>query len=304
MSQFQKIAIDIGYGDTKVCVENKDGSLNVFKFPSAVAKVKEAQSAFGDDAMPDSYLFNGKRYFVGEKAQYNAVSTRGYGFLSNFGPLIAYHAIVKAGLDVKKPIHLVTGLSIMNWGEAVSFHAIMSKFSVNNDSLEPVVNLMAQGQGVLNDYEGEKGGMVCVVDIGYNTFDFLVFEDGTPRKDLSYADPIGANKIITDLQAIVKREFNAPISELEAKDIFVRGNVVNFGNEVDFSDKINELKEDYNAFIMDELRTKSLEVLRKAKAVIFSGGGAYFLKGTDLPDNVKFSETPYEFGNVRGYFKS
>ncbi|TDA63647.1 ParM/StbA family protein [Sulfuricurvum sp. IAE1] len=304
MSQFQKIAIDIGYGDTKVCVENKDGSLNVFKFPSAVAKVKEAQSDFGNDAMPDSYLFNGKRYFVGEKAQYNAVSTRGYGFLSNYGPLIAYHAIMKAGLDVKKPIHIVTGLSIMNWGEADSFHAIMSKFSVDNVSLEPVVDLMAQGQGVLFDFEGEKDGMVCVVDIGYNTFDFMVFEDWVPRKDLSYADPIGANKIITDLQAIVKREFNAPISELEAKDIFVRGNVVNFGNEIDFTDKINELKEDYNIFIMDELRTKSLEVLRKAKTVILSGGGAYFLEGTDLPDNVQFSETPYEFGNVRGYFKS
>ncbi len=303
MSQFQKIAIDIGYGDTKVCVENKDGSLNVFKFPSAVARVKEAQLNFGDDSMPDSYLFNGKRYFVGERARNYAISTRSYGFLSYYGPLIAYHAIIKARLDIKKPILIATGLSIMNWHEADDFLATMCNFSVDNVSLEPFVDLWAQGQGVLNDFEGDKDGMVCVVDIGYNTFDFLVFEDGTPRKDLSYADPIGANKIITVFQAIVKRELNAPISELEAKDIFVRGNVMNFGNKVDFSDKIIELKEDYNAFIIGELRTKSLEVLRKAKAVIFSGGGAYFLKGADLPDNVKFSETPYEFGNVRGYFK-
>lgn len=300
----QKIAIDIGYGDTKVCVQDNNGELKVFKFPSAVAKVKESQSNFGEDQIPDSYIFNGKRYFVGEKAQSNAMSTRGYGFLSNYGPLIAYHAIQKAGLDVNAPIHLVTGLSIMNWSESDNFLEVMQTINVDDIVIKPTVDLMAQGQGVLNDYEGDISGIVSVVDIGYNTFDFLVFENGEPRKDLCYADPIGANKIITDLQAIVKRKFDAPLSELAAKDIFVRGTVMNFGNEVDFTDEINDLKEEYSAFIMDELRTKSLETLRQSKAVILSGGGAYFLEGTDVPDNVVFSETPYEFGNVRGYFKS
>ncbi len=304
MSTTQKIAIDIGYGDTKVCVQDNDGKLKVFKFPSAVAKVKESQSDFGTDKMPDSYIYNGKRYFVGEKAQSNAMSTRGYGFLSNYGPLIAYHAIMKAGLDTNEPIELVTGLSIMNWSDSDNFLSVMDTINVDDVVLKPSVTLMAQGQGVLNDYDGDKDGMVCVVDIGYNTFDFLVFENGEPRKDLSYADPIGANKIITDLQAIVKRKFNAPLTELAAKEIFVRGTVSNFGHEVDFRNEITELKEEYSAFIMDELRTKSLEILRQSKAVILSGGGAYFLEGTELPDNVVFSEVPYEFGNVRGYFKS
>jgi plasmid segregation protein ParM len=253
--------------------------------------------------MPDSYIYNGKRYFVGEKAKSNAMSTRGYGFLSNYGPLLAYHAIIKTGLDTNQPIKLITGLSIMNWSDSDNFLSIMSTINVDDIVIKPSVTLMAQGQGVLNDYDGDKDGMVCVVDIGYNTFNFLVFEDGMPRKDLSYADPIGANKIITDLQAIVKRKFNAPLTELAAKEIFVRGKVNNFGHEVDFSNEIAELKEEYNTFIMDELRTKSLEILRQSKAVIFSGGGAYFLEGTELPSNVVFSEVPYEFGNVRGYFK-
>lgn len=303
MSTTQKIAIDIGYGDTKVCVQDNEGKLKVFKFPSAVARVKESHSDFGTDNMPDSYLFNGKRYFVGEKAQSNAMSTRGYGFLSNYGQLIAYHAITKAGLDITQPISLVTGLSIMNWSNMENFLSVMKTINVDDVVLKPSVSLMAQGQGVLFDYDGDKDGIMCVVDIGYNTFDFLVFEDGKPRKDLSYADSIGANKIITDLQAIIRRELNASITEMTAKEIFVRGTVSNFGNTIDFTNEIAELKEEYNTFIMNELRTKSVDILRQAKTVIFSGGGAYFLEGTELPENVVFSEVPYEFGNVRGYFK-
>jgi len=299
----QKIAIDIGYGDTKVCVL-VDGSLKVFKFPSAVAKVKESQNDFGDDNIPDSYLFNGKRYFVGEKAQHDAMSTRGYGFLANYGTLIAYHAIIKAGLDLNEPIDLITGLSIMNWDDADDFLELMQTIKADDIVLKPSVRLMPQGRGVLNDYEGDKSGMVCVVDIGYNTFDFLVFEDGLPRKDISYAVPIGANRIITDLQAKVQRAFNTTISEQTAKKVFVEKSVRNFGDIVDFSDEIQELKEEYCAFIMDELRIKSIDILRQSTAVILSGGGAYFLEGTELPTNVTFSEIPYEFGNVRGYFKS
>lgn len=299
----QRIAIDIGYGDTKACVL-VDGNLEVFKFPSAVAKVKESQNDFGDDNIPDSYLFNGKRYFVGEKAQYDAMSTRGYGFLSNYGTLIAYHAIIKAGLDINEPIELITGLSIMNWDDADNFLELMQTIKVDDIILKPSVHLMPQGRGVLNDYEGDKSGMVCVVDIGYNTFDFLVFEDGLPRKDISYAVPIGANRIITDLQAKVQRAFNTTISEQTAKKVFVEKSVRNFGDIVDFSDEIQELKEEYCAFIMDELRIKSINVLRQSTAVILSGGGAYFLEGTELPTNTVFSQIPYEFGNVRGYFKS
>lgn len=299
----QKIAIDIGYGDTKVCIE-ENGVLKTFKFPSAVAKVKASQSDFGNDAMPDSYLFNGKRYFVGEKAQTNAISTRGYGFLETYAPLIAYHAIIQAGLDTTKPIHIVTGLSIMNWSESDAFINIMQTINVDDVVIKPSIVLMAQGQGVLKDFDGNTDGMVCVVDIGYNTFDFLVFENNSPRKDLSYADPIGANKIITDLQAVVRRSFNAPLTEQAAKEIFLTGTVMNFGEEIDFTEEIQELKEEYNSFIMNELKTKSIEILRTASAVIFSGGGAYFLADTELPKNVVFSETPYEFGNVRGYFKA
>jgi plasmid segregation protein ParM len=299
--EIQRSAIDIGYGDTKVTYE-KDGELITFKFPSAVARVKEAQASFGDGAIADSYIFNGKRYFVGEKAQLDAMNTRGLQFLTSYGPLIAFHALTKIGVDFNKPIELSLGLSIMNWSQKDEFLAAMEKFIVNSTVVEPSLNLMAQGEGVLNDYDGDKKGIVCVVDIGYNTFDFLVFDNGEPSPDLSYADPIGANKMITDLQAIAKRRFNVHVTEQMAKEIFINKTVMVFGDEIDFSNEIEELKESYNEFIIEELKHKNASTLMGAKKVIFSGGGAYFLEDTELPKNVVFCKSPYEFSNVRGYF--
>ena len=51
----QKIAIDIGYGDTKVMFEGK-----CFKFPSAISQVREAQVILNDKEV-DTYTFNGAK---------------------------------------------------------------------------------------------------------------------------------------------------------------------------------------------------------------------------------------------------
>jgi plasmid segregation protein ParM len=216
--------------------------------------------------------------------------------------LIAFHTLSKVGIDLNKPIELSLGLSIMNWSQKDEFLTAMEKFIVNNTVVEPSLHLMAQGEGVLNDYDGDKKGIICVVDIGYNTFDFLVFDNGEPCPDLSYAEPIGANKMITDLQAIAKRRFNVYVTEQMAKEIFINKTVMVFGEEIDFSNEIEELKDSYNEFIIEELKHKNASTLMGAKKVIFSGGGAYFLEDTELPKNVVFSKKPYEFSNVRGYF--
>lgn len=302
--EIQKISVEIGYGDTKCCFL-KDGEYIIFKFPTAVMRIKNAHSSFGAE-MTDSYLFNGKKYFVGERAKSDSVSTRGIGFIETYSALIAYHAIKLAtayGFDVNKPIEISTGLSIMNWDRSDNFIKTLETINVDDIVIKPTIRLMAQGQGVFFDYAGDRSGIVCVVDIGYHSFDFLVFENGEPRKDLCYAEPIGVNKIITDLQAYVKKIFSGYISEQMAKEIFLTGTVMNFGEQVDFSEDIKELKEEYTQFILNELRTKSLEVLRAAKTVIISGGGAYFLENVELPKNVVFSETPFEFSNARGYLK-
>lgn len=293
----QRIAIDVGYGDVKVCTKDR-----LFKFPTAIERVGSSIADFGGSE-ENTHLFNGKEYKVGEKVM-KPVSTRSFNFLVSYAPLLIYHSIQKAGLNPKEPIELITGLSIANWEDKEEFLDAISTINVDNILIKPKIKLMAQGQGIFKEYQGDKEGLVCVVDIGFNTLDFLVFDDGMPEKKLSFATTQGANIIITKIQSMIQRKFKHPISEQEAKTIFLDNGFSNFGTWIDLKDEIDGLKEEYSSFILNELRSRQVETLRKARAVIFSGGGAYFLEGTDLPKNTIFSKKPYEFANVRGYYGS
>jgi len=290
------ISIDIGYGDTKVF----DGK-NCFKFSSSVEKQMENSADF-ESSDNRGYLFNGRNYLVGEGARHGALSTRGFNFLVKYAPLLIYHSLREAKADTSKPLSITTGLSIVNWSEKDSFLEAISEININNKILTPNIKLLAQGQGVFNDFKGDKDGLICIVDIGYNTLDFLVFENKKPRADLSFATKQGANKIITELQTKLQKRYGVDFSEQSVKDIFLKGYILNFGEKIDLSDEISDAKDEYKEFIIDELKSRRIDLLQRANGVVFSGGGAYFLENSKLPNNATFSTSPYEYANVRGYF--
>lgn len=298
MEATQKIAIDLGYGDTKVMANGK-----TFKFPSAISQIRQSQIQSEQDSK--AINFNNAFYLVGDDAINSAIATRGYGFLKKYSPLLIYKAIIEARLDSNKPIEIATGLSLVNQGEAKDFISKISSFVVNGVSLEPKVFLFAQGQGIYNDMKEHKDGLVCVVDIGYNTLDFLVFENGKPNNTLCFANKKGANLAIVDLQKILMREFKVDFSEQEAKKVFLNKKIKIAGEEVDFSDAINSSMQHYADEIINEIINKNGDIIAKADSVIMGGGGAYFLQKEYLQEAQKANYVfvkESEFSNVRGYF--
>lgn len=296
MEKEQIIAIDIGYGDTKIKTETKE-----FKIPTAVSKLNESFVEFGKT---EGYLFNGKRYEVGEKALNKAYNTRSFNFLVNYAQLIIYKSIELAELDLDKPIQIKTGLSLFNWKDKKQFIESIKTINVNDVIIKPSISLMAQGEGVFREYDGDKDGIVCVADMGYNTFDFLVFDCGIPKIELSFANSMGVNRIITDLKARLQKKYNFDISEQAVKKAFGDGYIMNFGEEVDLSIDIEDSKKEYAKTMYEELSSNANNILQSASKIIFSGGGAYFFDNIELKKNMMLSQTPYEFSNVRGYFKS
>lgn len=296
----QNIAIDIGYGDTKICFEGK-----CFKFPSAIEQLRQAQVSLGGNES-DVYSLNGLKFKVGTKATRNAIATRGFGFLQKYSPLLIRHAFALAGIDINKPISLATGLSLLNYQEAESFLTGISNFVVDDKVFKLDVSLFAQGQGIFIEYPHQKDDkLVCIIDIGYNTLDFLAFEDNEPRNDLCFANQGGANKIIVDLQKLLTKEYKIDFSEQQAKKIFMSKEVQISGQIIDFSDTINSMTAQYADFVMDEFYNKIGDTIKLADGVIISGGGAYFLDKEYMQKeypHIFFSQTPYEFANVRGYY--
>ena len=60
----------------------------------------------------------------------------------------------------------------------------------------------------------------------------------------------------------------------------------------------------YIETLFDSLKANYGEILKIAKRVIISGGGAYVINEylEKLPANVVFSKLPTEYSNVRGYY--
>lgn len=304
-----KIAIDIGYGHTKVKTSNSE-----FKFPTAV-KVLKTQMIENDDF----YSFEGKKYNVGEDALHGAISTRDYSFICKYGPLIIHHALELLEIDPKsEDIEISTGLSLYDMEKNAEFDSTcanrkeefkkrLSKFTINNVVYEHDIKLFAQGQGSWFNYSQENGfvenGSEIVVDIGYRTNDILVFTNGKASKAESMADDKGVNVIVSELKMIINKKYDIDLSEQEVNEILKTRTISIYGVEKSLDDAISDIVEAYIESIYSKLKANFGNVLKSAKRVLFTGGGSAIVEEflESYPQNVAFDKS-IEFGNVRGYF--
>jgi plasmid segregation protein ParM len=306
-----EISIDIGYGFTKVKTAEKE-----FKFPTAVeiAKTQMVETP--------TLSFEGKKFYVGEDATRNPLLTRDYEFLYKYSPVLVVEALRLAGIKETKDsekITIKTGLSLYDLEKAAvfdtqsanrreEFHKRLSTFYVNDKAYAFNVKLFAQGQGVWQDYCEENGvvekGYDVVVDIGYRTNDIIVFKDGKASRAESSADDKGVNQITTELQTILNKRYDVNFSEIEIADILKNKTITISGVEKDLANLVSEVVEGYIESFFNLLKAKYGNILKIAKRVIISGGGAYIIHEYSqiLPKNVVFSSEPFEFANVRGYY--
>ncbi|MDD4969753.1 MAG: ParM/StbA family protein [Paludibacter sp.] len=298
------VAIDLGYGYVKVALFLKNGKIKYFKFPSAVARARDTIATLGKDK---TYLFNGKRYVVGEDALHNARGTRDFTFLQQYGSLLIYVALEKAGVDLTKKICLATGLSVIDWHRNKEFADSIKSVNVNDQVIKFYKpKLYAQGQGIYAD-AGSPAGLVAVCDIGYYSLDWLVFKDGEPQPQDSDATRLGIHTIITRLKANLTKRFpGVSISEHFVKEAFLNEECEIGGEKYDLKDDIDDERDDYAGYILSELNTNYGDTYNFANSIVFSGGGAYHLPKEALPKNaIKLNpeKEPYEFANVKGYLK-
>ena len=305
-----EIAIDIGYGHTKVKTEN--GS---FKFPTPIELVKTQW------VETESYSFEGKKFHVGEDATRNALPTRDYEFLYKYAPLLIAEALKKANINTDEKITIKTGLSLYDISKAAvfdkkninrgeEFTKRISKFYINDKEYTLDVKLFAQGQGVWQDYCLKNGliedGYDVVVDIGYRTNDIIVFKDGKADKAVSSADNKGINQVTTELQVYLNKTYDINFTEQEVGKILKDKCIDISGLTKDLTIVINDIVNAYIETLFDSLKANYGEILKIAKRVIISGGGAYIVKeyAETLPANIVFSDSPIEYANVRGYYNA
>lgn len=297
-----KLIIDIGYSFTKIYFNGQ-----IYKIPTAISYAVDSGINYGTDGI---YQFEGQKLFVGEMAASNeSFTTTDYSFLYKFAPLIVYHVIKKLGIDpTTVQIELRTGLALVDWQKKEEFIKRVSHLKVNGEEIFTTPMLIPQGAGSAIAYVYlELGGVypdtMMVIDIGYNTINLLSYEGSEPVKQRCKSFPgHGVSSIIRPFANFMETRFGIPFSEAEAIKIFMK-NEFSFNGEKrpEVSEMIMELKQNFIQKLINSVLVSEKKYLGLSDIVLFTGGGAYFLKDVPLPPNVRFPKDNYEFQNVIGY---
>jgi len=300
-----KIAIDIGYSQTKITAP--DGKL--FKFPTAISFAIDSGINYGEDEI---YEFEGKKYRVGEIASEESFTTTEYKFLNKFAPLVIFHVLNKLKLidkAQKEVIQLRTGLALTDWAKKDEFIERIKNININGITIKTEPILIPQGAGVYYDYvvskcNNQAPSSASIIDIGYNTINFLVFQNGAPVKSQCKAFPgHGVVSIIRPLTNWLEAKYSTKFPETQVNKFLMDEKFIYYGeNQEDAIKMIKQLKLNFVEKLFNSILVSEKKILGMSEKVIISGGGTYMLENVAFPKNVDFTEKPYEFSNVRGYF--
>jgi len=292
------LATDIGYSYVKYAFGQKKG-----KFVSAVTPVDVVRdNSIGNKT---SCSFNGKDYFVGERALRlgDVLLTRTESFLVDYSPLFIYEILKRE--SIQKVDTLCLSLSIAEFKSKYStLEDSCRQFIVDGVLQEHTTKVFPQGFGIWAYCERPRNAVV--VDIGFNTIDVLGIENGevNPEYCFGYKD-IGVCIIASVVSDWVNKNFDgAFLSEMEANEILVnKGKFSFFRRRFDVSDILEAKKAKYTQNILGAVfkYPKLKDFLKKVDAFIIAGGGAYFID-EKLKERygIYIPEEP-EFSNVVGF---
>lgn len=301
---------DGGYGSFKFHYFD-NGKTKSDKILNAVHQITK-KSDINDETI---YHFNGKDYIIGEEASnYVSVSARTFEQLVEYMPLFIYAAIKKANLELKDVGTLISGLSLANYkecnntGKEVFKDMLSQPIKVNGEEykIENVV-LTTQGQGIYWEHMKKKENKtqknVIVVDIGMNTLDVLVYRNRKISGEKSYANKMGVNKIVTKLSNYISSTYSieVPSEQLTIKYL-QEGKFKHKGQDISLEEAIDTIKNDYIKDVLNDMETRvGKEIIDTSDAVVFGGGGCYYLPMTMPEPHFVLAEEPFEYANVRGY---
>lgn len=295
------IGCDIGFGDVKTSKRNKENKIKSNK-KSSVASIAPKEAI-------DMPSFEGQRYYLGKTALLskaaNILDMTEYSNLHKLSPLFLWQIIEESGLNVEEIDYIVVGLSFSQIENATKYIKRLSKFKVNNETIDLTDKILLIPQGVGAKYTIEKfydnvPSNYLIIDIGFLTIDSVDVIDNIVRpENVKGKQGLGIIKIARNVQEYIADKFEEHISLKEAKEIIETKTYFISGKEHDLTDLISELSEKYTKSIMRYLEDIHQREFKKYRKIYFVGGGAYFIKRTNpIIEVLKSPEYANSIGNL------
>lgn len=295
------IGADIGFGDVKKSRRNKDNKIKSTK-RSSVASIAPREAV-------DMPIFEGQRYYLGKTALLSQTSSiidmTEYSNLHKLSPLFLWQIINESQLSPNEIDYIVVGLSFSQIENASKYVKRLSKFKINNETIDLTDKILLIPQGVGAKYTIEKfydnvPTDYLIIDIGFLTIDSVDVIDNVVRpENVKGKQGLGIIKIARNIQEYIADKFEEHISLKEAKEIIETKKYFISGKEYDLIDKIDDLSEKYTKNIMKYLEDIHQREFKKYRKIYFVGGGSYFIKKTNpIIEILKSPEYANSIGNL------
>lgn len=312
------IGIDIGYGDVKVVIGDKNEITHQFKFSSAIARAQKV-SNIRDSRIIELVLPSGDidHVYVGQDAlnlpSNTIVDIRNYELLEAYAPAFICKALSIAELEPEAFDVVVCGLSVSQLNMSGYFKERIKKFTVNQREYEfKDVYLLPQGAGsklAFDKYgdhfpEPRTANPVRTfvgVDIGFNTLDMFYVTDGKTSPNLFEGiENAGVTKIAQLLVEEVKQSHDKEITIREAKEILDNGFYKFRGQRYSMLPAIKQIVSNYQKEILDLIEDRYGNILDKCDFIALLGGGAELIKSDDPFFQVVKNKS--EYYNAIGFY--
>ncbi len=303
------LSIDLGYSGVKYYFKRK-GKVIIGKIPTVVERVE--YKSVGNDDYDEIYEYNGIKYLVGDDAVGKDVNiSLDADTLIKNAPLLVY-AVLNSNNIETKGLKLITGLSLKDYNDKEDdLIEILNDFTVNGEQVKLDVSLLPQGRGIAYDYFSNKNqeDLALILDIGYNTFDFIAIKKDKLSIRDSFANTRGINVILEELKFQLDEQ-GIKRTTTELNEIITTKKLLKHRGEIiDYDDVLRNITENYISTIKKNLIEKD-NILERADILLLGGGGAYILKAIEDDElqkmfnfkNIVFVDEPYEFSNARGYY--
>jgi len=121
--------------------------------------------------------------------------------------------------------------------------------------------------------------LALILDVGYNTLDFIAMKKDKLSIRNSFANTNGINIILNKLQYELNSQFDIKRTTTELNETISANNktLKHRGEIIDFSDALKDITEDYIDSIKQDIVEKD-NILERADILLIGGGGAYILR--------------------------
>jgi len=302
------VGLDLGYSSVKTMFLNEFNMI-----PTAIAFSIDTGIDYGNN---DSYIYENENLYVGNSAVNESFSTLDYKFKYKYDPLLIFHSLLKLGaLDLNKSnqdhLELRLGLALGDWKHKDEYIARVSAITVDGKTYTfPNIRIIPQGAGsyitaLVKLFNNEHPDTCSVIDIGFNTINFLYFVEGQPQRQQcrSYTGH-GVSSIINSFTNWLNSTYDMPFSTQEARKIFMKNKFIYNGvDQEEVKQMILELKSNFIKKLKNSILVNEKKLLSTSEKVLFCGGGSNLIKDIPMPPNVVFFNTSEEalYSNVQGF---